>query len=80
MRRPGVRLPADLLNELPYQARVRLRVGAMGSDAADMVVVAEERLDFQAMNPHPERSVWNDWTWGRGGLLSPRLPWRIETA
>jgi lipopolysaccharide transport system ATP-binding protein len=78
--RAGVRLPADLLNELPYQARVRLRVGAMGSASPEMVVAAEERLDFQAMNPHPERSVWNDWSWGRGGLLSPRLPWRIETA
>ena len=78
--RAGVRLPADLLNELPYQARVRLRVGAMGTASPEMVLAAEERLDFQAMNPHPERSVWNDWSWGRGGLLSPRLPWRIEAA
>jgi len=78
--RAGVRLPADMLNELPYQARVRLRVGAMGAAAPAFVVAAEEKLDFQAMNPHPERSVWNDWSWGRGGLLSPRLPWRIEVA
>jgi len=78
--RAGVRLPADLLNELPYQARVRLRVGAMGTPTPDLAVAAEERLDFQAMNPHPERSVWNDWSWGRGGLLSPRLSWRVEAA
>ena len=78
--RAGVRLPADLLNELPYQARVRLRVGAMGTASPAFVVAAEERLDFQAMNPHPDRSVWNDWSWGRGGLLSPRLTWRVEAA
>jgi lipopolysaccharide transport system ATP-binding protein len=77
--RAGIRLPADLFNELPYQARVRLRVGAMGTASPDMVVAAEEHLDFQAMNPHPERSVWNDWSWNRGGLLSPRLQWRLET-
>ena len=75
--RAGVRLPADLLNELPYGRGVRLRVGATAG-RADMVVAAEERLEFSAMNPHPERSVWNDWSWGRGGLLSPRLPWRID--
>jgi lipopolysaccharide transport system ATP-binding protein len=78
--RAGVRLPADLLNELNYRAQVRLRVGAMGTAAQDMLVAADERLEFAAMNPHPERSVWNDWSWGRGGLLSPRLPWRIEAA
>jgi hypothetical protein len=30
------------------------------------------------MNPHPEQSVWNDWQWNRNGLVSLRLPWRIE--
>jgi ABC-type ATPase involved in cell division len=78
--RAGIRVPADLLNELPYQARVRLRVGAMGTAASEFVVAADERLDFAAMNPHPERSVWNDWSGGRGGLLSPRLAWRLEGA
>jgi hypothetical protein len=78
--RAGIRLPADLLNELTYQARVRLRVGAIGTGAPEMVVAADEHLDFSAMNPHPERSVWNDWSWGRGGLLSPRLAWRIDGA
>jgi hypothetical protein len=41
-------------------------------------VVAEQRLDFPVMNPHPEESVWRDWPWGRGGLISPRLVWHFE--
>jgi hypothetical protein len=76
--RAGIRIPGDVLNELSYHARVRLRVSGTSDGKSDTVVAAEERLEFSAMNPHPERSVWNDWSWGRGGLISPRLPWRIE--
>jgi lipopolysaccharide transport system ATP-binding protein len=76
--RAGVRIPADTLNELSYRGRVRLRVTGTTDGKPETVVAAEERLEFSAMNPHPERSVWNDWSWGRGGLISPRLPWRLE--
>ena len=74
--RAGVRLPADTLNESPYQAQFRLRVTAR--ETGETAVAAEARLEFAVMNPHPERSVWGDWVWGRGGLISPRLPWRVE--
>jgi ABC-type polysaccharide/polyol phosphate transport system ATPase subunit len=77
--RAGVRIPADLLNEQTYSARFRLRVSGHRNGAAETAIAAEQRLEFAAMNPHPERSVWTDWTWGRGGLISPRLPWRVET-
>jgi ABC-type polysaccharide/polyol phosphate transport system ATPase subunit len=76
--RAGVRVPKDVLNETQYQARFRLRVTGFSDGAATTVVAAEERLDFAAMNPHPERSVWHDWQWGRGGLVSPRLTWHLE--
>ena len=76
--RAGIRIPSDVLNELPYRALVRLRVSGTSDGKPATVVAAEERLEFSAMNPHPERSVWNDWSWGRGGLISPRLPWRVE--
>jgi lipopolysaccharide transport system ATP-binding protein len=75
--RAGVRVPADLLNELQYQARVRLRVSGYSDGKPATAVAAEQTLDFAAMNPHPERSVWNDWAWGRGGLISPRLTWTV---
>jgi lipopolysaccharide transport system ATP-binding protein len=77
--RAGIRIPADLLNEQQYRARFRLRVTGLTGNAAAAAVAAEARLDFASMNPHPQRSVWNDWPWGRGGVISPRLPWRIET-
>ena len=76
--RAGIAIPADLLNEQPYQAHVRLHVRPVLG--GDYTVVAEERLDFSALNPHPERSVWNDWPWGRGGLISPRLSWSVAPA
>jgi lipopolysaccharide transport system ATP-binding protein len=76
--RVGLRLPADFLNEQSYQARFRVRVRRLGGSDPTEAVAAEERLEFTAMNPHPEQSVWNDWQWNRNGLVSLRLPWRIE--
>jgi len=76
--RVGLRLPADFLNEQTYQARFRVRVRRMGGSDPTEAVAGEERLEFAAMNPHPEQSVWNDWPWNRNGLVSPRLPWRVE--
>jgi ABC-type polysaccharide/polyol phosphate transport system ATPase subunit len=73
--RAGICIPADVLNELEYEARVRLRVAGAGD--AVPIVSAEERLTFSAMNPHPAQSVWNDWSGGRAGLVSPRLSWSV---
>lgn len=73
--RAGLRIPEDFLNEQQYQARVRIFWRRLGD--GDEVVAAEERLEFSAMNPHPERSVWRDWPWGRRGLISPRLAWSV---
>jgi hypothetical protein len=71
-------LPADFLNETPYEARSRLLVRPLGSHDGEPVLTLTAQLDFTAFNPHPEQSVWSDWAWGRGGLLSPRLPWSLE--
>jgi lipopolysaccharide transport system ATP-binding protein len=76
--RAGIRVPADFLNEQAYRARVRLRVSPLGDPSAEPAVVAEEQLEFSAMNPHPDKSVWNDWPWGRGGVISPRLAWTVQ--
>jgi lipopolysaccharide transport system ATP-binding protein len=75
--RAGVRLPADFLNELRYEARVRLHVTGLQGRHDATVVAAEQQLEFGVLNPHPERSVWNDWEWGRAGVVSPRLPWSV---
>jgi lipopolysaccharide transport system ATP-binding protein len=75
--RAGIRIPQDFLNEQSYQARVRLKVTDLTGAQAEPVVAAEEQLDFSAMNPHPERSVWNGWSWGRSGLIGPRLTWQV---
>jgi lipopolysaccharide transport system ATP-binding protein len=74
--RAGARLPGDMLNEGSYSARFRLIVQAL--DSGKTATAAEERLEFSVMNPHPERSVWGDWSWGRGGVISPRLAWRVD--
>ena len=75
--RAGTRIPADFLNEGPYQGHFRLRVAnRLGQD--EPIVAADEWLEFQVMNPHPERSVWNDWRWGRIALVSPRLEWKVS--
>ena len=76
--RAGVRIPEDVLNESQYRATFRLRATGFHNGALMTVVAVEEKLDFAAMNPHPERSVWRDWQWGRGGLISPRLQWHLE--
>jgi lipopolysaccharide transport system ATP-binding protein len=76
--RAGIRIPADLLNERSYEARLRLRVASMTDPDLEAVVAADETLSFSVMNPHPDRSVWNDWDFGRPGLVSPRLTWTAE--
>jgi lipopolysaccharide transport system ATP-binding protein len=74
--RVATQVPADFLNEVTYQGCFRVRVAPrIGHDKE--VVAAEERLEFSVMNPHPERSVWNDWRWGRKGIISPRLDWKV---
>jgi len=78
--RAGVKIPADFLNEQRYRALARLRVAGLrgGYGESATMVAAEEELEFAVMNSHPERSVWREWPWGRGGLLAPRLPWHVE--
>jgi lipopolysaccharide transport system ATP-binding protein len=78
--RAGIEIPADFLNELSYQARFRLRAVDISAPDQAEAVAAEERLDFAAMNPTPEESVWNDWPWNRNGLVSPRLAWTVHDA
>jgi lipopolysaccharide transport system ATP-binding protein len=78
--RAGIEIPPDFLNELSYQARFRVRALDMSGPAATEAVAAEERLEFAAMNPNPEESVWNDWPWNRNGLISPRLAWTVHEA
>jgi hypothetical protein len=73
-------LPADFLNEAAYEARSRLLVRPLGSYEGEPLLTLTAQLDFTAFNPHPEQSVWSNWAWGRGGLLSPRLPWSLESA
>jgi hypothetical protein len=72
----GVRIPAHFLNEQQYQAR--FRVTPATKDDGMAAVPVQERLEFSAMNPHPNESVWKDWPWGRSGLISPRLSWTVE--
>jgi len=78
--RAGMRIPADFLNEQQYQARCRLIASSISDPAAAPVVAGEQQLDFAAMNPRPHESVWKDWPWGRGGLISPRLEWTVASA
>ena len=77
--RAGIRVPAHFFNEMTYQARCRVYVQNVTNLAAAPTVAAEERLEFSVMNPHPEKSVWADWTWGRGGIISPRLQWSVAS-
>jgi homopolymeric O-antigen transport system ATP-binding protein len=73
--RAAIRLPRDFLNEAFYKACCRLYVQNIADFTAEPVVAAEERFDVSVMNSNPEDSVWPDWNWGRGGLISPRLQW-----
>jgi lipopolysaccharide transport system ATP-binding protein len=75
--RAGILIPADFLNEQQYRARFRLHVTSFAEADPDPVIAAEECLDFTAMNPHPEESVWDDWRWPRRGVISPRLRWTV---
>jgi lipopolysaccharide transport system ATP-binding protein len=74
--RAGLRLPADFLNDTPYRARVRLYTRAAG--AAAPILADEATLDFTAMNPCAQESVWAGWEWGRAGAISPRLAWTVS--
>ena len=74
----GVQIPADFLNEQAYRARFRLNVRPIADAEATPLTVADESLEFSAMNPHPARSVWNDWPWNRNGVVSPRLVWNVS--
>jgi lipopolysaccharide transport system ATP-binding protein len=76
--RAGLLIPADFLNEQQYQVRVRLLARRLVD--IEVVSVAEERLEFSVLNPHPERSVWHDWPGARRGLISPRLSWSVQSA
>jgi lipopolysaccharide transport system ATP-binding protein len=73
--RIGLAIPPDFLNEGDYEARCRVYVRAARDPGGAALVVAEERLAISVMNPHPERSVWAGWRWGRSGVVSPRLRW-----
>lgn len=77
--RVGIRIPPDYLNEHTYRLRCRISVAQRGAADAEPVMAAEETLEFSVMNPHPERSVWRDWQWGRGGVISPRLEWKVAS-
>lgn len=76
--RAGLAIPPDFLNDGEYEARCRVYVRGAGDPAGAAVVAAEEVLNISVMNPHPERSVWAGWRWGRSGVISPRLPWSRE--
>jgi lipopolysaccharide transport system ATP-binding protein len=74
--RAGLRLPADFLNDTPYRARARLYARPAG--AAARTLADEATLDFTAMNPRAQESVWAGWEWGRAGAISPRLAWTVS--
>jgi lipopolysaccharide transport system ATP-binding protein len=76
--RVGLQIPADFLNEQAYQARFRLKAISHSDPNASAVVIAEERIDFRAMNAHREESVWKDWRGLSKGLISPRLSWQLS--
>ena len=69
-------IPADFLNEGNYRLKARLLVADMAADGT-LVAAGEEKIEFTAFNSDPEQSVWADWPWGRGGLISPRLAWSV---
>ena len=73
--RAGIRVPPDMLNEMPYRAHCRLYAEDRTDHTVPTVVAAEAGLDFVVMNPRPQDSVWADWRWGRSGVISPRLQW-----
>ncbi len=76
--RAGLKFPADFFNDASYQLRCALYTRRLSDLNATPVRIAEDKLDFAVMNPHPERSVWADWNRGRGGLISPRLQWTLH--
>jgi hypothetical protein len=58
----------------------RLLVRPLGGYGGEPLSTLTATLDFTAFNAHPEQSVWSGWTWGRAGLVSPKLPWSFEFA
>lgn len=75
--RAALKLPADFLNESEYTAHCRLQLRPRGEPHATPTSAAAEQLTFNVFNTAPERSVWANWKWGRGGLLAPRLHWSM---
>jgi hypothetical protein len=62
---------------MSYQVRCRSLVKPLQQNIAESIV-AEEHLDFSVMNTRPEESVWSEWNWGRGGIISPKLSWKMN--
>lgn len=75
--RAGIKIPGNLLNELPYQARCRVCVSPLFNYNLAPIVAVEEQLNFSVMNSRPNESVWTNWAWGRPGIISPKLSWSI---
>ena len=74
----SLRMPAHFLNDASYQLRARLLAPDFAVSDGVLAVEAEERLEFTAFNADPDASVWSDWEWGRGGIVSPRLEWSVS--
>ena len=74
----GILLPAHFLNETRYLARATLLVQRFGHENQPPEVVGTQEFDFFVMNTDPANSAWADWTWGRPGLISPKLKWSTQ--
>jgi energy-coupling factor transporter ATP-binding protein EcfA2 len=75
--RASVMFPPDFFNDATYQVRGQLLVQHQSDPAGEQTVASEQVVDVMVMNPQPELSVWADWPWGRPGVISPRLQWRL---
>jgi len=73
------RIPPKLLNEKRYTIKATLTHAAGTSQSSDKEDRPSISLDFDVYNTTPEKSVWADWQWGRGGALSPALDWSCIT-
>jgi lipopolysaccharide transport system ATP-binding protein len=71
----SMHIPAHLLNEGGYRAFCKLYSLIIGDKESEAEITSTMSIDFTVMNPHPEKSVWNDWRWGRVGLICPLLEW-----
>lgn len=69
-------LPKLLLNERAYIAHCHLSIIDFDKDLDDAeYTLAEKSISFNVYNSQPNDSVWADWRWGKGGLISPKLDW-----